>query len=159
MSDYEPLDTRDFKTQPISIVNRFHEDDKEQLFDLSVVDCAYALLTDEQYDEWLTIFNSLDNIMYEDNVTSCLRFKWEDKNFVMIADSGDEISHGEFQEYCENKGIASQFDIDCPIIYKQEGVIDWDDEECRDEFIYTGCGSDQDNPELIKIMYILQHGE
>ena len=157
MTDYEGITTKDFKIQPVEITNKFHESGIEQTIDLSVADSAYAILDDLQYKEWMEIFNDADGPMYEDDFTSCMRFKVGNNNFVLVSDCGDDICYGLLQIYCEKVGIVSQFHIDCSLLTKVDYDIDWSDEDSWGEEIYTGAG--EDHPELIEVFYKIQHGE
>ena len=157
MPDYECLTTQHFAVQPIEIITRFHEDDDNQEFDLSVVDSAYALLTDSQYDEWIEIFKTSEGPSYEGDFTTCLKFKMGNNNFVLVSDNGDDICDGLFQEYCEEKNIPCQFQVDSPLLDKADHNIDWNNEDDWYDVVYTGAVNDY--PELIKIFYEIQYGE
>jgi len=148
-----------FKTQPVSVVFVTHEDfDDEYKNDpLDVVDSNYAVMGDEQYENWIKIFNNISTPDYEDEFTLCARFKVDEGNFVMISDGGDEIGGEEFRNFCGDNKIDCQFDIDCPIISDEDGEPDWNNTESLEGIVYTGAG--EDFPEILKIMYRLQHGE
>jgi hypothetical protein len=102
------------KLTPIQQVVINHYDDEkmtlEQVFECC--DSYIAVLTQEQLDEWLSMFESDADPEYTDFASATVVFNVDGKLLTIVSDSGGESASGEFSEFCEENGIACQFVID-----------------------------------------------
>lgn len=111
---------------------------------LECCDSYIAVLNQEQIDMWFNKFEEIsaseDAQEYTDFGTTSLVFEVDDKNLVVVSDSGGEYSSGYFAEFCESHNIDCQFIIDS---LECEG-IDLDE-------IYTG--DIEENKNILKLLH------
>lgn len=137
------------KIQPkIEKSHFFDEDETDPSYVDGVFQCCdsvIAVLTQDQIDEWLVLFDEIataeDAAEYCSYGTTTQVFDIDGALLVTVSDSGGELAAGEFQVWCEENGIEFQ-----PVI---DGLYCTGDSV---EDIYTGTGGD-DNMELLTLLH------
>jgi hypothetical protein len=133
------------KFSPIRQVVINHYDDEELALD-QVFECCdsyIAVLTQDQIDEWLSMFNYISDPEITDFSSSTLVFDIDNKLLTIVSDSGGESASGVFQTFCEQRNIPCQFVIDT-IDCTGVGI----------EEIYTGvCDNNMELLELLHKVY------
>jgi len=135
------------KLTPIrSEITYYSEDDHTQdIFECC--DSVVAVLADDQIEPWFAIYNQLatglDAHQYCDYASTTQVFQIDGNNFVVVADSGGELTVGEFELFCQENDVPYQAIVDS---------IDCQDMENMDDF-YTGqC---DDNSQLLALVHRL----
>jgi len=135
------------KILPMTTTTKSFHSNGECLSYEDIIECCdsyAAVLTAHQIKDWMEEFDRICNDEtskdYCDFGTATAIFQIDDKNLVIVSDSGGELSSDEFYTFCENNKIDCQFIIDS---------FDCNDIEVDE--IYTGeC---EDNMEILTLVH------
>lgn len=102
------------KLIPSFVSTHFFGQDPDDSF-FQCCDSVVAVLTPTQIMEWLEVFNKSvqdpEADQFSDGTTTQI-FDIDGVSLVVVADTGGEFATGEFQLFCEDRDIPSQFIID-----------------------------------------------